>query len=226
MILPDYWLNRPPFEIDSSAQSACEQLLTRAIANGPHAEIEYTLSIPKWQFLCYVADHHQFAFHGSSDLSITIFEPRQSNDLNDFGNQKAVYAAGDALWAMFFAVIDRDRYPMSMNNACIRLVDSAGTISDPFYIFSISQSALPRNPWRTGAVYILPPATFVAQPPLPFGDYEVRIPQLASFEAVTPLARLTINPEDFPFLAQIRGHDDNRLQAYASALQTGGPWPE
>jgi hypothetical protein len=26
-------------------------------------------------------------------------------------------------------------------------------------------------------------------------------------------------------LMQIRGHDDQRLQEYATALQTGAPWP-
>jgi len=54
----------------------------------------------------------------------------------------------------------------------------------------------------------------------------VHIAQLASFEPVQPLAKLTVAPEDFPFLAQIRGHDDARLQEYADALQNGLPWPE
>jgi hypothetical protein len=35
-----------------------------------------------------------------------------------------------------------------------------------------------------------------------------------------------IAPEDFPFLTHIRGHNDQRLQEYATALQTGAPWPE
>ena len=47
----------------------------------------------------------------------------------------------------------------------------------------------------------------------------------ASFEYVRPLAKLAVAPEDFPFLQQIRGHDDERLQDYATALQTGSPWP-
>ena len=58
-----------------------------------------------------------------------------------------------------------------------------------------------------------------------FGPYQVKIAQLASFEPVVPLAKLSVAPEDFPFLNQIRGHDDERLQEYATALQTGAPWP-
>jgi hypothetical protein len=39
------------------------------------------------------------------------------------------------------------------------------------------------------------------------------------------VAKLTVTPADFPFLLQIRGHADERLQEYATALQTGAPWP-
>ena len=59
-----------------------------------------------------------------------------------------------------------------------------------------------------------------------FGPYQVHFAQLACFEPLQPLAKLTVMPEDFPFLSQIRGHDDERLEEYANALQTGAPWPE
>jgi hypothetical protein len=71
----------------------------------------------------------------------------------------------------------------------------------------------------------LPRRTFTVQPSIAFGSNQVHIAQLASFEPVQPLAKLTVTPADFPFLAQIRGHDDERLQEYATALQTGAPWP-
>ena len=61
---------------------------------------------------------------------------------------------------------------------------------------------------------------------MPFGTSEVHIAQLASFSPVQPLAKLTVTPTDFPFLAHIRGHDDQRLAEYAKALQNGAPWPE
>jgi len=59
-----------------------------------------------------------------------------------------------------------------------------------------------------------------------FGSYQVHIAQLASFVPVKPLATLTVTPEDCPFLAHIRGHHDERLEEYATALQTGAPWPK
>ena len=224
MMLPDYWLTRPGVNFDESTQIAFDELLNTTInANGCPA-MEFTLPYPKWQFLCYLSDHHSIALHGSGDPSIALFEPRQSNDLNEFGNQKAIYAASDGLWAMFFAVVDRDRVG-SITNACVRLAEEAGTLHGPFYVFSVSQSALPSQPWRTGTVYLLPRSTFTVQPPMAFGSYQVQFAQLASFVPVQPLAKLTVTPADFPFLSQIRGHDDQRLQEYATALQTGAPWP-
>ncbi|RIK32688.1 MAG: hypothetical protein DCC56_02405 [Anaerolineae bacterium] len=225
MILPDYWLTHPTTTFDESAQSAFDSLLNTTLSFGNCPTIEYTLPFPKWQFLCHLADHHDIALHGSGDSNIAMFEPRQSNDLNEFGNQKAIYAASDGLWAMFFAIVDRDRVA-SITNACVRLEDETGAIHGPFYIFSVSQSALPKQPWRMGTVYLLPRSTFTTQPPMEFGPNQIHIAQLASFVPIQPLAKLAITPDDFPFLMQIRGHDDQRLQEYATALQTGAPWPD
>jgi hypothetical protein len=225
MMLPDYWLTRPSVEHEEETQKAFDELFQSSLRPGECPTIPFDLPWPKWQFLCYLADHHNLALHGSGDPDIAMFEPRQSNDLNEFGNQKAIYAASDALWAMFFAVVDRGRVG-SITNACVRLSDEAGNVQGPYYVFSVSRSALPSQPWRTGTLYLMPRDSFTTQPPMAFGPYQVHIAQLASFVPVQPLAKITVTPEDFPFLMQIRGHDDQRLQEYATALQTGGPWPD
>jgi hypothetical protein len=75
-------------------------------------------------------------------------------------------------------------------------------------------------------IYLLPGETFITQPSLRFGPYEVRVPHLASLVPVKPLARLAVEPDDFPFLSDIRGIDDDRLAEYGQAMQTGAPWPE
>lgn len=225
MLLPDYWLTRPAANSDASAIAAFDELLRAFMpGNGECPAIHYSLPWPKWQFLCHLADYHDIVLHGSGDPNIGLFEPRQSNDLHDFGNQKAIYAASDGLWPMFFAVVDRARVP-SIVNACVRISDEAGTLHGPYYVFSVSQSALPNQPWRTGTVYILPRSTFVAQQPAVAGSRKFHIAQLASFVPVVPLAKIEVAPGDFPLLTQIRGHDDSRLQEYANAMQTSGPWP-
>lgn len=225
MMLPDYWLSRPGGELSDDARVAFDALLDSALDAGDCPTISFTLPWAKWQFLCHVADQRDIALHGSGDPGIAQFEPRQSIDLSEFGNQKAIYAASDGLWAMFFAVVDRDRVG-SITNACIRVEEESGAVHGPLYLFSVSQSALASQPWRTGTVYLLPRQTFIAQPPMDFGSNKVYAAQLASFVPVQPLAKLTVAPEDFPFLSQIRGHDDRRLQEYATALETGAPWPQ
>src|SRR5258706_1104354 len=225
MMLPDYWLTRPSVNFDERTQMAFDEILNTNLSIGECPSIQFTLPWQKWQFLCHVADHHGIALHGSGDPNIALFEPRQANDLNEFGNQKAVYAASDGLWAMFFAIVDRGRVK-SVTNACVRLGDETGTLHGPYYVFSVSQSTLASQPWRIGTVYLLQRGTFTTQPSIAFGPNEVHIAQLASLEPVQPLAKLTVTPEDFPFLRQIRGHDDQRLQEYATALQTGAPWPQ
>ena len=154
MKLPDYWMTRPGVDADESARAAFDVLLRTAL-DGGGAPIDYVLPWPKWQFLCHIADRHGIALHGSGDPNIALFEPRQPIDLTDFGNQKAIYAASDGLWAMFFAVVDRDRVG-SITNACIRVSAEAGALDGPYYVFSVSQSALADRPWRTGTVYLLP----------------------------------------------------------------------
>lgn len=224
MELPDYWLMRPGAEPERGLRAAFDRTWDRAIRadDCPTVEVEPEL---RWQFLCHLADARGLVLHGSGDPGIDVFEPRQASDLGAFGNQKAVYAAGDGIWAMFFAIVDRERVP-SITNACVRLADAAGNVSPPRYVFSISRSALPTRPWRSGTVYVLPGDSFTLQPPLRFGEFEVRIPQLASLVAVRPVARVAVEPADFPFLSDIRGHDDDRLAEYARALETGAPWPE
>jgi len=225
-MLPDYWLPRPNMDIDAQTRADFDQLLARVKAAGTNTRIDYAFPVPKWQFLCYLADQHGVVLHGTGDPHIQVFEPRPSNDLYEFGAQTAVYAAGDGLWAMFYAILDRSSYPMSTSNACIRLIDEARQVSEPRYVFSISQPVLRQQPWRKGMIYLLPGETFVNQPSFRFGSYEVRVPQLASLVPVRPYAQLEVIPEEFPFLKDIRGHDDTRLQEYGQAMQTGAPWPE
>lgn len=226
MMLPDYWLQRPAMEIDAQTRTDIDQLLGRAISADTITRIDYHFPIPRWQFLCHLADEHGIILHGTGDPHIQLFEPRLSHDLTEFGAQTAVYAAGDGLWAMFFAIVDRGRVPMATSNACVRLVDEAGQMSEPRYVFSISKYALRQKPWRKGTVYLLPGESFVNQPSLRFGAYEVRLPQYASLVPVKPFAQLEVDPEDFPFLHEIRGIDDDRLPEYGQAMETGAPWPE
>jgi hypothetical protein len=224
MHVPRYYLPRPALQLDATTIAAYEALWTH-ITTAPEAgELPYSLPMPRWQFLCYLADHKPVVLHGSGNPNVIAFEPRQAADVIAFGNRAAVYAASDGIWPIYYAILDRDQYAMSLTNACIRVVTPTGEASEPFYFFSISQTALVYRPWRTGTVYILPRTTFEPQPPIPSGDSAIHVLQWASPMRVVPLAKLHVTPADFPFLDQIRGHDDQIQHERARANPDGFPW--
>lgn len=45
--------------------------------------------------------------HGTGEPDIALFEPRQPEDLSEFGGRRAVFAAMDGIWPMYFAILDR-----------------------------------------------------------------------------------------------------------------------
>jgi hypothetical protein len=196
------------------------------VAPSEGAEIVYTLAAPRWQFLCWLTDTQDVLLHGSGNPAIAEFEPRQSNDTDEFGNRKAVYAASDGLWAMYFALMDRDRHVQILVNDAVRLVGLDGQRSAPYYFFGISGPALSAAPWRPGMIYILPRASFAQQEPRELGEQVVESPQWASLVPVAPLARLAITPEDFPFLAQIHRYDLAVLRDHLRDNPDGFPWLE
>jgi hypothetical protein len=55
---------------------------------------------------------------------------------------------------------------------------------------------------------------------------EVIFPHWISTSKALPLAKLMVEPQGFPFMAQIRGYDDERLIQLASANPDGFPWVE
>ena len=220
--LPPYFLPRPPLAPDAEAAAAFDALFDSACRAG--GEIDYTLPWPRWQFICHIADTREVILHGSQNLEITTFEPRKSSDAHPFGDRKAVFGASDGLWPIYYAILDRATHPMSLCNAAFRLGRADGSLGTPHYFFSISRKALAARPYAPGAVYFLPRATFEPMPPVTSDGRVIHVAQWASLQPTEPLTRIKVGPEDFPFLAEIRGHDDDTLWARAKADPDGFPW--
>ncbi|WP_034271604.1 hypothetical protein [Actinospica robiniae] len=226
MEIPGYWLRGPELRRDDATVSAVDRFLDQALEQGPDRPIDYTLDLPKWQFLCHAIERANVVLHGSGDPGIDLFEPRQAADSLEFSNRCAVYAAADGIWPVYFAILDRARHPMLLCNAAVRLGSGDEELSGPYYFFSITDTALQRRPWRTGTVYLLSADGFEHQPPFAVGDAYAHVAQAACPVPVKPLAKLAVGPEDFPFLAEIRGHRDEQLQARIAADPGGFPWVE
>jgi hypothetical protein len=224
MLLPSYFSPRPAGVLDSATIAAFERLFAETVEREAGALIDYTLAAPKWQFLCYLCDHKPVVLHGSGRSDIQEFEPRQTNDIEEFGNRRAVYAASDGIWPIYFAVMDRDRGVTAFLNSCARFVAADGSTSGPYYFFSINADALPLRPWCSGTIYLLPRDTFEHQPPRPYRGATIDPAQWASLVPVRPLARLSVSPEDFPFLDQIHAHDPRVIRERAARDPDGFPW--
>jgi hypothetical protein len=225
MPIPDYFLTQPEADWSAETIRSFDELFDETLQKGAGDFIDYRLVAPKWQFLCHLCDTRPILVHGSGNSEIEEFEPRQSNDVHEFGNQKAIYAASDGIWAMYFAIVDRERYVKSLMNSCVRTRESDGRLKS-WYFFSINGDALPHAPWRNGTIYLLPGETFEQQKPTAFRGMEVELAQWASAVPVKPLARLQVTPEDFPFLAQMVPHDPSTVQERARANPGGFPWIE
>jgi hypothetical protein len=217
-----YWLTRPGPEPDAATRAEFDALLTSALAAGPGTAIDYRLAAPRWQFLCHVADRGQVVLHGSSDPDIARFEPRQSNDIAEFGNRTAVYAAADGLWAMFFAILDRPGHRMSLTNSCFRVLGRDGSASEPYYYFAVNNEVLDQDQFSPGTVYLLPADRFEREPAYVERDRRVLTAQAACLEPVEPLAKLAVEAADFPM--RLRGYDLDAQLARIEADPGGFPW--
>ena len=211
----------PEVNMTPEKESAFATLLETIIKNGDGRWIEYDLPYPKHEFIQYVIARDIIIFHGSNYDNIEIFAPvRKSYELHDEtgrGNLQAVYGTHDGLWSMFFAIVDRPNLRGSIRNGVMYFRNQAGE-SLAMYNFSVNQDQLPEKPWRQGTLYFLPRNTFVQ---LKLTENSLAN-EWASEQEVKPHAKLRIDPEDFPFLEKVDGHDDGelmRLGALSKAIK-------
>ncbi|SFL40519.1 hypothetical protein SAMN04487943_101387 [Gracilibacillus orientalis] len=166
------------------------------IAEGDGSLIEYDVDFPKHLFLQYLINHKEVLVHGSNNPDIEIFEPRNQTLANN-KPVKAVFAASDTIWSFYFAIINKSGYQGSLKNLCFSIPTKKEV--KRFYYFSVNQD-FQGEYWRNGTMYILPKDSFIQG-----GSKEEWICP----EKVKPLAKINVTPEDFPFLNQVRKHDEN-----------------
>ena len=217
-------LPRPRFDKTPEMAAAFDNLFQ---STSMGAFIDYSLPFPKWQFLSHLCQTKNLVLHGSQNLEIEQIEPRQANDKRAFSDQFAIYATTDGIWVLYFAILDRKKYPeMTLFNSCLQARISPDQFSEPLYFFSITHSVLLQNPWCTGAVYILPRQPFIQEAAQQAQGTEIVFPHWISAQPVQPIAKLLVDAGDFPFLNQIHGHNDEKLVRLFLEKPNGFPWPE
>src|SRR2546429_9282648 len=87
-------------EAEARFAAAADQLLA-----GETVEI----ARPRLDFLRWLAENRPVVFHGSPRADLReLSTERQSRDTTAWGNQQAVYASSDPVWAIYFACLRRD----------------------------------------------------------------------------------------------------------------------
>jgi hypothetical protein len=218
MEIPEYWLTRPEFDFDAHREVfefALREALQVGVGQSPP-------DVPVWAWLSWLCEAHGFVAHGTGKADITVFEPRQSNDTGWFGNRKAVYAASDALWSMFFAIMNRPTVPMRIVNSAISVWRNGKL--EPRYFFGVSGAALEDSAFRNGSVYLLPNMGFEREPADSSLGFPFESHHLASPEPVRPAFRVPVRPSDFPFLSRIHSYNPEALAASFARDPDGFPW--
>ena len=173
-----------------------------------------TVPEPRLDFLRWLAENRLVVFHGSPrDNLRELSTERRSRDTTAFGNQEAVYASSDPVWAIYFACLRRDRGWTGTRNGS--LAKAGGPLYPRRYFFVHNRGSASPDRFGPGSLYLLSPRTFVADEPLA-GTIDTA--HLVSHEPVTPLARIGVTPDDFPFADRIRYYRD-REPGWVSLLR-------
>jgi hypothetical protein len=185
----------PPPVVDPEAEArftaVADELLAGALVTIPE---------PRLDFLRWLAENRPVVFHGSprDDLRELSTE-RHSRDATAWGNQQAVYASSDPVWAIYFACLRRDRGFAGTRNGSLGRV--GGPLYPRRYFFAHNRGSASPDRFGPGSLYLLSPRTFVADEPLAGA---IDTAHLVSREPVRPLARIDVTPADFPFGNRIR----------------------
>ena len=207
---PGSGLTAPPLVVTEATEARFGEILAAIDAKPDGRVLNAELPTPPATFVQWLMNQEAVIFHGSNRDDIEEFQPvRASMELRDTGgrgNLGAVYGTHDGLWSMFFSIVDRQRLRGSIRNGVMRHGRAGRSID--LYHFSLHHECLDEAPFTTGALYLLPRDRFERLTFFPGGPVSN---EWACHEPVRPLARLSIEPDDFPFLVDIGGHDDGPL---------------
>jgi hypothetical protein len=150
-------------------------------------------------FLRWLADRRTVLFHGSHQPGLPELRPdRHSRDTDPFGDQRAVFATDDPVWAQWFALLNRGPGFRSTRNGAWSLRG----VRRRQYLFSVNSDVSDDRVLTDGWLYLLSPDGFRPQPSVAGVCLSG---QWVNPRPVRPLACLAVSPADFPFADQI-GH--------------------
>jgi hypothetical protein len=166
---------------------------------------------PLVPYLRWLAQTEPVVFHGSQQRGLVrLSDERRSRDTRAYGDQTAVFASQDPVWALFFAVLRRDAM-RSTRNASLGADEG---VRGRRYLFSVDTDA---SIFAPGALYVLPAAGFAHEPRLA-GLFDTA--HRTRIGDVRPLGWFEVDPGDFPLEARTTTH--TYRDSIGRTLWTGG----
>ncbi len=165
--------------------------------------IEYDLPYPKIDFLNYLCDWRGLVVHGSNLPDLKTLEPiRSSHDVTEFGNRPQIFASPDAVWALWFAILDREKCRRT-RNGCVAI--GSGARREKYYHFELESALKDQFPFTAGTLYFaraedIPSRHRIRALAFFGGEYE----EWGSETPVKPVAQIRVEPADFPYLDQVQ----------------------
>lgn len=165
--------------------------------------IEYDLPYPKIDFLNYLCDWRGLVAHGSNQPDLKTLEPiRSSRDITEFGNRRQIFASPDAVWALWFAILDKARCQVT-RNGCVGI--GVGERREKYYHFELPRTLKDQFPFTSGTLYFARAEDFPSRHRIRAldlfgGEYE----EWGSEAPVKPLAQIRVEPADFPYLDRVQ----------------------
>ncbi|MGO4547399.1 hypothetical protein AB4Z29_21685 [Paenibacillus sp. 2TAB23] len=159
-------------------------------------EIMYTSIYPKYRFIHYISSTKPVVLHGSNNTEIMELKPRRQTLYNG-QYVEAVFATRDGIWSLFYAVFDRNKLVGHFRNACLKVRNN----NNNYYFFSLTPDTMSQKPWTKGVVYFLPQDTFERAK-----NALVSFDEWISNTPVKPIAKMTVEPEDFYYINKVSSH--------------------
>ncbi|WP_069201894.1 hypothetical protein [Bacillus niameyensis] len=185
-----------------------ENLFNNLLENSlkrPDKTIDYKLAIPKYKFLYYATKQKSFVLHGSNNKYIDSFEPRKQTLYNGKWTT-AVFATKDPIWPIFYAIFNKEKIVGNMRNGSV-----SANGKKPFHFYSLTKPTLQNEPWTNGMIYLLQEDSFrhISQGTIQFDEW-------ISDEAIEPIAKIEVEPDDFYFLNKVATHrsDESVMKAW------------
>jgi AraC-like DNA-binding protein len=214
-------LIQPPAPVwNTPTLTLCACLYDRYVSMGEGGEIpdHAFCDLPRWVFLEYLVRFCDILLSGSNNPDLIRLEPVVLSDNVYRWNQPRYYAFATSTEAIYRAILDSRRLREldcpTKSTMRWRFPDVEGQARWGFY-FGIDYRALPEAPWRSGTISLYRRADF---PP----DYET-VPFLTS-KPILPLAKLNVNPWDWPLLDQVLGTDIVAQTVRQRETFCGYPW--